>query len=176
MENKPNLKHARTRSYNHIVDQELHVAYKSFVKEAENLPCLVALENLLLDEFNRSKKSNKRDSMWVRSQLIKRITEALNWKGISYVLVDPAYISQTCSKCSHVDSNNRNGKTFVCTVCKYSCDADYNAAVNIGERAYDEELKGIVETYKCNKKLRHTHIRELLQKRHSSYMKSLASV
>jgi putative transposase len=46
--------------------------------------------------------------------------------------VDPAYTSQTCCKCGHVDSANRLTQSeFGCVGCGYSDNADRNAAKNI---------------------------------------------
>ena len=45
--------------------------------------------------------------------------------------VHPAYTSQTCHKCGHVDKDNRNRADFKCTACGHTDDADVNAASNI---------------------------------------------
>ncbi len=46
--------------------------------------------------------------------------------------VDPAYTSQTCNKCRHVDKKNRKTQSvFICTDCGYRDNADANAALNI---------------------------------------------
>lgn len=46
--------------------------------------------------------------------------------------VNPAYTSQSCSVCTHVDPNSReNQALFVCTRCGFSLNADVNAARNI---------------------------------------------
>ncbi len=45
--------------------------------------------------------------------------------------VPPAYTSQTCHSCGHVDERNRNGTDFKCTACGHADDADVNAALNI---------------------------------------------
>ena len=37
----------------------------------------------------------------------------------------------TCSKCGHIDSNNRKGKVFCCTSCGTVENADVNAGFNI---------------------------------------------
>ena len=51
--------------------------------------------------------------------------------GVVVVEVNPAYTSQTCAKCLHVDGANRNKKHFKCTSCGHIDDADINAANNI---------------------------------------------
>jgi putative transposase len=46
--------------------------------------------------------------------------------------VNPAYTSQRCSQCGHVDADSRKSQAlYVCTSCGYSCNADLNAATNI---------------------------------------------
>ena len=48
------------------------------------------------------------------------------------VLVNPAYTSQTCSKCGYCDSRNRESQAvFECRRCHASMNADLNAASNI---------------------------------------------
>ena len=50
---------------------------------------------------------------------------------INYV-VCKSYTSQTCSRCGHVDKENRQTQeTFVCTKCGFKLNADHNAAINI---------------------------------------------
>ena len=46
--------------------------------------------------------------------------------------VDPAFTSQRCSACGHVDRKSRESQAvFRCTACGYACNADVNAARNI---------------------------------------------
>jgi putative transposase len=46
--------------------------------------------------------------------------------------VPPAYTSQRCSACGHVDRKSRESQAvFRCTACGYACNADVNAARNI---------------------------------------------
>ncbi len=50
--------------------------------------------------------------------------------------VNPAYTSQTCSRCGHVDKSNRPSQVvFACGACGFRANADHNAAVNILVRA-----------------------------------------
>lgn len=49
--------------------------------------------------------------------------------------VSPAYTSQTCSTCGHIDKRSRESQaSFVCTSCGYEAHADTNAALNILRR------------------------------------------
>jgi transposase len=46
--------------------------------------------------------------------------------------VSPAFTSQRCSACGHVDANSRESQPrFVCTACGFAGNADVNAAINI---------------------------------------------
>ena len=46
--------------------------------------------------------------------------------------VSPAFMSQRCSACGHVDANSRESQArFVCTACGFAGHADVNAAINI---------------------------------------------
>jgi transposase len=46
--------------------------------------------------------------------------------------VNPAFSSQRCSACGHVDAKSRESQAhFVCTACGFACNADVNAAKNI---------------------------------------------
>ncbi len=46
--------------------------------------------------------------------------------------IKPAFTSQRCSACGHVDAKSRESQArFVCTACGFACNADVNAAKNI---------------------------------------------
>jgi transposase len=46
--------------------------------------------------------------------------------------VHPAFTSQRCSACGHVDGKSRESQArFKCTACNFACNADVNAARNI---------------------------------------------
>jgi len=56
----------------------------------------------------------------------------LAYKAGELVKVDPAYTSQTCAMCQHVDRANRKTQAlFHCTACGHTANADHNAALNI---------------------------------------------
>ncbi len=57
-------------------------------------------------------------------------------KSGQVVRVDPAYTSQTCSRCGHVGQANRPSQAvFACQACGWALNADHNAAINILVRA-----------------------------------------
>ena len=52
--------------------------------------------------------------------------------GIKVKYINPSYTSQKCSRCGHIDKENRQTQEkFVCTQCGFELNADHNAAINI---------------------------------------------
>jgi len=46
--------------------------------------------------------------------------------------INPAYTSQCCSACGHIaDENRKSQAAFACTACRYTTNADVNAAKNL---------------------------------------------
>ncbi len=61
-----------------------------------------------------------------------RIRRNLKHKCGRLIEVNPAYTSQTCSECGHVDKENRKTQARSrCVSCGYVSNADMNAAINI---------------------------------------------
>lgn len=70
------------------------------------------------------------DKGWYRLELA--IRNAARSTATQVVLVHPAYTSQTCNRCRHVDSKSSESQAvFVCTACGHRDHADVNAAKNI---------------------------------------------
>jgi putative transposase len=77
------------------------------------------------------KKFNNKLSRWSYSQCLAKLQSVCEVQGIDFVRVNPAYTSQTCSLCGHVDRASRMGEAYCCTRCGMKMDADVNAAKNI---------------------------------------------
>lgn len=74
-------------------------------------------------------------NQWSFSQLQEFTAYKAARKGIRILMVDPSYTSQRCNRCGYVDSRNRDHARFDCRRCKWSDNADHNAAMNIRDRA-----------------------------------------
>lgn len=81
-----------------------------------------------------TKKFNNKLQRWVYVRVLRKLESRCEENGILFTSVNPAYTSQTCSKCGTADSSSRVGEKFKCTSCGYEIDADYNAAINIQHR------------------------------------------
>ena len=75
---------------------------------------------------------------------IKRISDLLEMRqeeyGYEVLKVNPAYTSQECRECHHVDPKNRSGEKFKCRQCGLKTDANHNGAVNILHRRSMAEI------------------------------------
>jgi transposase len=72
---------------------------------------------------------------WAFAQLGQFLTYKAQRAGVVVVQVDPAYTSQTCHACGHVDKRNRRSQAvFQCGRCDFVGHADHNAAHNIAAR------------------------------------------
>jgi putative transposase len=69
------------------------------------------------------------DKGWHKLELALR--NAARHTGSRILLVNPAYTSQTCNRCGHVDPESRKSQAaFECTACGHRDHADVNAAKN----------------------------------------------
>ncbi|WIG59026.1 MAG: Mobile element protein [Ktedonobacterales bacterium] len=120
-----------------------HCLSKAMVSTAKGTSRGIALEDLKhIRERIRAKQTvtGKRQRRvlhsWAFAQLRAFIAYKAQLAGVRVVLVDPAYTSQTCSRCGHCAKANRKSQArFLCVVCGFSAHADLNAAVNIRVRS-----------------------------------------
>jgi transposase len=78
-----------------------------------------------------TKAQRQRFGRWAFYELATFIQYKAKLVGVPVVKVNPAYTSQTCSRCGHYERGNRNGEVFICKTCGYECNADLNASYNI---------------------------------------------
>ncbi|MBB4943029.1 IS605 OrfB family transposase [Streptosporangium album] len=114
-----------------------HTIAKRIVTEAERTGRGIALEDL--QGIRERVRLRKPQRVTLHSWSFRRLGSFIAYKaaraGVAVVHVDPAYTSQECSVCGHVDKKNRPGQaTFICTSCGFAEHADVNAARNIAAR------------------------------------------
>ena len=84
-----------------------------------------------------TEKVLKKDRYEIVSWSFYDLEQKLNYKALGnrqkVIKVDPAYTSQTCPKCGHIDKRSRHKKvhTFVCTNCGYTSNDDRIGAMNL---------------------------------------------
>ena len=108
-------------TYNHMIS-------KNVVEFAKKNQCeYINMEKLTKDGFNNAILRN-----WSCYQLQQYIEYKAEREGIKVRYIDPAYTSQTCARCGHVDKENRQTQEkFICTKCGFELNADHNASINI---------------------------------------------
>ncbi|MFH8485310.1 RNA-guided endonuclease InsQ/TnpB family protein [Streptomyces longisporoflavus] len=68
-------------------------------------------------------------------EIRRQLTYKTAWYGSTLSAVNPAYTSQTCHRCGHVDRKSRRTRSvFQCTACGAEVHADIGAAHNIAAR------------------------------------------
>ncbi|MFI6454947.1 RNA-guided endonuclease InsQ/TnpB family protein [Streptosporangium amethystogenes] len=114
-----------------------HTIAKQIVTEATRTGQGIALEDLqgIRDRVRLRKPQRVTLHSWSFHQLGRFIAYKAARAGVALVYVDPAYTSQGCSACGHIDKKNRPDQaTFSCTSCGFAEHADVNAARNIAAR------------------------------------------
>ncbi len=117
-----------------------HCLSKAIVQTAKGTRRAVALEDLKHIRERAGKTVSKRQRRvlhsWAFFQLRAFIAYKATLAGVPIVYVNPAYTSQTCSRCGHCEQANRKTQSqFLCRSCGFSAHADLNAATNIACRA-----------------------------------------
>ncbi|WP_433414013.1 RNA-guided endonuclease InsQ/TnpB family protein [Microtetraspora malaysiensis] len=100
-----------------------HTIAKRIVTEAERTGRGIALEDLggIRDRVRLRKPQRVTLHSWSFHQLGSFIAYKAARHGVAVIHVDPAYTSQTCSACGHVDKANRPSQaTFSCTSCGFA--------------------------------------------------------
>ncbi len=117
-----------------------HQISKRIVAEAERTGRGVAIEQLsgIRDRVRLRKPQRATMHGWAFAQFGRFLTYKATVAGVALVQIDPAYTSQTCSRCGHVDKRNRCSQSkFECGRCGFVGHADHNAAVNIATRGVE---------------------------------------
>jgi IS605 OrfB family transposase len=117
-----------------------HCLSKAIVQTAQGTRRAVALEDLKHIRERAGKTVSKRQRRLLHSWAFFQLRAFIAYKaalaGVPMVYVNPAYTSQTCSRCGHCEKANRQSQArFLCRSCGFSAHADLNAACNIALRA-----------------------------------------
>jgi IS605 OrfB family transposase len=114
-----------------------HGISKRIVAKAERTGRGIAVEQLtgIRARVRLRKPQRVMVHSWAFSQLSQYLRYKAERAGVAFVTVDPAYTSQTCCRCGHVDKRNRRSQaSFICGRCGFVGHADHDAARNIAER------------------------------------------
>lgn len=115
-------------------------AYKQFLDYAIRHGIDLSKHKEVVMEDLTNIKSGKRRGQkyhhWGHRYIQFRLQLFATEKDVRSRYVYPAYTSQTCSCCGHVDDKSREGEKFSCTstACGMEMDADLNASINISKK------------------------------------------
>lgn len=109
-----------------------HIVSKKIVEEAiENNSGILVLENLknIRKRIKGNKRIRSRLHRWSWYQLQQFVEYKAQDKGLTVKYVNPAYSSQTCSKCNSLGSRHKH--LFKCLNCGSYQNSDVNASKNL---------------------------------------------
>ncbi|MBQ0987593.1 transposase [Streptomyces sp. F63] len=133
---KRRLKARARKEARHAANQN-HIISKTIVTEAERTSAGISLEELkgIRQRVRLRKPQRVALHSWAFAQLGDFIVYKARRAGVPLVFVDPAYTSQTCAECGHVDKRNRVDQgLFICRGCGVVAHADRNSSHNIATR------------------------------------------
>ncbi|GAA4632399.1 RNA-guided endonuclease TnpB family protein [Actinoallomurus vinaceus] len=114
-----------------------HRISKTIVTEAERTGRGISLEELtgIRERVRLRKPQRVALHSWAFAQLGEFIVYKARRAGVPVVFVDPAYSSQQCAECGHVDRLNRVSRAvFTCRGCGVVAHADRNASRVLARR------------------------------------------
>ncbi len=83
------------------------------------------------------------DASWY--SLTQKIEYMAAKSGKIVLRVNPRHTSQQCSVCHHIDPDNREGEKFLCTNCGHVDDANFQAGINIRNKAINHYGLNIIQ-------------------------------
>jgi IS605 OrfB family transposase len=130
------LKKRRRKEQRHATDVN-HCISKRIVAEAQRTGRGIALEDLKgireRARFRRPQRATLHS--WAFHQLGRFVVYKARRAAVPVVHVNPAYTSQECAECHHIDRRNRPSQAmFACRSCGVVAHADRNASCVIAQR------------------------------------------
>lgn len=109
---------------------------KKFIENEQ--PDEVVIEDLKNVKLNSSGRMHNKVmnklQRWSYRQTFGKLEMLSQSEGFTIKKINPAYTSQTCSKCGNVCKESRKAELYECVNCGVMLDADFNAACNILQR------------------------------------------
>ncbi|MBS7627828.1 transposase [Candidatus Bathyarchaeota archaeon] len=113
----------------------LHKISRAIVNEALENDSMIVLGDLKgIRKNGKGRKFNRKlNNGFPYHRLSQFIEYKARWEGIPVIKISERDTSKLCHKCGQ--KGVRVGSSFKCSNCGYSCNADYNGAMNILKRA-----------------------------------------
>ena len=105
---------------------------ETFVREDLKVANMVRSAKGTVESLGKNVKAKSGLNRVMLNSSTGRLFQYCTYKFANVKTVNPAYTSQTCSKCGCVDRRNRVSQSkFLCISCGYADHADFNASANI---------------------------------------------
>jgi putative transposase len=119
-----------------VVNDILHKISRTIVDEALENDSTIVLGRLRgIRKNGKGRKFNRKLNNGFPYYILSQFIEyKAKWLGIKVIKVSERNTSKICHKCGHIGL--RVGSLFKCPKCGYSCNADFNGAMNILKRGY----------------------------------------
>jgi putative transposase len=123
------------RKERRVVNDILHKISRAIVDEALENGSMIVLGKLRgIRKNGKGRRFNRKlNNGFPYYRLSQLIEYKAKWLGIKVIKVSERNTSKTCHRCGNIGL--RVGGLFKCPNCGYSCNADYNGAMNILKRA-----------------------------------------
>ena len=82
-------------------------------------------------DLRKGKNTSRKLKHWTYTLIKQKLVRVSDEEGFLFTEVPNEFRSQRCSSCGWVRKVNRKGKTFKCSICGFTIDADLNAASNL---------------------------------------------
>ena len=126
------IKQIKTRE-SRIVKDINHKISRRLVEQAKKDKAIIVLEDI--KEIRQTAKTRRKQRYSLHSWSFYQLGQMIGYKakkfGVSVAYVEPQYTSQRCSRCGHIEANNRKGNLFHCVKCGTVEDSGANAGFNI---------------------------------------------
>lgn len=130
---KSNRKEARiSKDTNHCIAKRLVLLAQDTLRG-------ISLEKLtgIRGRVTVRRSQRRAHHSWAFDDLAQKILYKAKLVGVPVIFVDPRNTSKECNHCGHIEKANRKTQSdFLCMSCGFSANADCNAAINIGRRAF----------------------------------------
>jgi putative transposase len=132
-ENKKNIKksyRALVKVHERITNKRNDFSHKTSISLVKKYK-IICIEDINTNEIIKKRWCNKQilDAAW--SKFIENLTYKAEYAGCKLIKCNPAYTSQTCSKCGTRTVHELKDRQFNCKHCNFMIDRDENAAKNI---------------------------------------------
>jgi putative transposase len=130
------------KKFRKYLKNEIHRLLNSIIERYK--PGEIVIEKLNFRNPDLSKRMNRLLSVFGKSIIKDYFSSIEELYGIKIKEINPAYTSQTCSRCGYIDKHNRKCQSvFICQYCRKKIHADVNASRNHLLRSSQKKLSNI---------------------------------